>query len=163
MSPAAGVWESLSAAPLSAAIRESVWLYPFLETVHIIGLALLVGSIIAFDLRILGRSPAIAVGLLGRHLLPWVWIGFALNVISGVLLFASDAVEFAANPALRAKLALIAAAGVNAALFQHRFARDTSGWETACEVPLAARLSALLSIGLWLAILVAGRMIAYVA
>lgn len=154
-------WEALAATPLAVALRESMWLYPLFETLHLIGLALLVGSIIAFDLRVLGFSRHIPADALAHHLLPWVWTGFAINAVSGVLLFISDAAEFAPNTALQAKLSLIAVAGLNAAIFQIRLAPGMENWSSRVATPAAARLSAGLSIVLWLAIIVAGRLIAY--
>ncbi len=156
------VWENIAATPLATAVRESIWLYPFLETLHIVGLVFVVGSIWAFDLRILGRNKGMSVITLGHHLLPWVWTGFAMNATTGALLFISDAAEFAGNTALQVKLLLIATAGVNAAIFQGRLYRSVESWDRNIPAPAAARTSAALSILLWLLIIVAGRMIAYV-
>lgn len=158
---ASGLWSDIAASTIATMVRESVWAYPMLETVHIIGLALVFGSILAFDLRILGLSKALPVRNLGQHLLPWVWTGFALNAVSGLLLFMSDAVEFAANPALRAKLALLALAGLNAYVFQARYA-DATAWNEDASAPAGAKVSAIVSIILWLAVITAGRMIAYI-
>ncbi|MGQ0671344.1 MAG: hypothetical protein ACT4N2_00485 [Hyphomicrobium sp.] len=160
--PPANIWTSLEHSAVATFVRESVWAYPILETVHIVGLGLLFGAIVSFDLRVLGLSKSLPVTTLERHLLPWVWVGFALNAASGTLLFASDAVDFSANPALMAKLALIAAAGANALVFQRRIAAGTAGWQVDRPASPAARLSAALSIALWLAVIIAGRMIAYV-
>jgi hypothetical protein len=157
-----GIWDSLAATPLSIFLRESVWAYPALETAHIIGIALVFGSILAFDLRILGRHGSLPLDTLGRHLLPWVWIGFVVNAASGILLFVSNPIEFAANPALQAKLGLIALAGLNAAYFQWRIAPEMAAWNIEVPAPAAARMSAILSIVLWLAVITAGRMMAYV-
>lgn len=157
-----GLWKVLAETPLSLALRESTWAYPILETVHIAGVALVFGSILAFDLRVLGRQRSLPLDTLGRHLLPWVWAGFFINAVSGVLLFVSNPVEFAANPALIAKLGLIAVAGLNALYFQWRVTPLMAGWNTHVEAPAAARVSAVFSIALWLAVITAGRMMAYV-
>jgi len=159
---AASIWDPLAATPISIFLRESTWSYPALEIVHIIGIALVFGSILSFDLRVLGSHKSLPLNTLGRHLIPWVWIGFALNAVSGVLMFVSNPVEFAANPALTAKLALIGIAGINAVYFQRRVAPTMPEWNADAPAPLAARTSALLSITLWLAVIVAGRMMAYV-
>lgn len=151
------LWEGLA-----ASIRESIWIYPFLETAHVIGLALVVGSIVSFDLRILGLNRDLAVRQLSRHLLPWVWTGFFINAATGVLLFISDAAEFAASRALQVKLLLILAAGLNAAVFQGRLIRTVERWDTRERAPAGARASAALSVTLWLAIVVARRTIAYI-
>lgn len=157
-----GVWAWLHATPPAAFVRESVWAYPALETLHVLGLGLVFGSILAFDVRLLGWHRELPVSRLGRHLLPWVWAGFAMNAASGVLLFLSDAVEFAENTSFRVKLVLLALAGLNALWFQLRIAPTMPAWETGAGTPARAKLAAGLSIVLWLAIITAGRLMAYV-
>jgi hypothetical protein len=156
------LWTELAATNLSVFLREATWGYPVLEIAHIIGLALVVGSIFAFDLRLLGVNAGLPMTMLGRHLLPWVWAGFCLNAVSGGLLFLSNPVEFAANPALAAKLGLIALAGINALYFQVRLAPAMDAWNSNTPAPAAARISALFSIVLWLGVIIAGRLMAYV-
>jgi hypothetical protein len=160
--PSSGIWSDLAATSLSVFLRESTWAYPILEIAHIIGIALVFGSILAYDLRVLGRHRSLPLDTLGRHLLPWVWTGFVLNATSGLLLFVSNPVEFAANPALQYKLALIALAGLNAAYFQWRIAPAIPTWNIGTPAPASARLSAFLSIGLWISVTAAGRLMAYV-
>lgn len=160
--PDTGMWGDLAGTTLSVFLRESTWAYPILEIAHIIGIALVFGSILAYDLRVLGRHRSLPLDILGRHLLPWVWTGFALNATSGLLLFISNPVEFAANPALQYKLALIGLAGLNAAYFHWRIAPAIPAWNIATPAPAAARMSALLSIGLWISVIAAGRLMAYV-
>ncbi len=147
--------------PVSEFVRSSVWAYPALETVHLFGLGLLFGPIVIFDLRVLGFLRASGVAALAALLLPWVWLGFVLNLASGFLLFGSDANEFSVNPAFLAKMALIVFAGLNAMIFQWR-ASTVRGATDGAE-RLGLRLQALLSIVLWSSVIVAGRMIAYVA
>lgn len=156
------LWQWLVETPVAAFVREAVWAYPLLETVHLVGLALVVGPILAFDLRLLGWHRDILVDRLAAHLLPLVLSGIAINIVSGGLLFASDAVEFAANPALQAKLALILVAVLNAAWFQRRVFPDHHAWRQRTPAPQAARIAAVVSISVWLMVLTAGRMMAYV-
>lgn len=156
------IWSVIEASHISQSIKDSVWAYPALETAHLIGLGLLFGAIFAFDIRVLGWNKSLPVTDLGRHLLHWVWAGFGLNATSGLLLFSSDAVDFANNSALKAKLGLIVLAGCNALYFQLRFAPSTAAWNTHQQAPFMARVSAMGSIVLWIAILIAGRLIAYV-
>jgi hypothetical protein len=159
----ADLFVTLDQSAVAVTVRESLWIYPLLETLHVIGIALVFGSILQFDLRVLGVSKALPLDVLGRHLLPWVWIGFALNAVTGILMFVSDAVEFSVNIALQIKLVLIVLAGLNALVFQMRFAPQSAAiGETTSDSPGAAKFSAALSITLWLAIVVAGRMMAYV-
>ena len=160
--PGEGVWSAIEALPIAQFVKEAVWAYPALETIHLVGLGLLFGSVVAFDLRVLGLNRALPISTLGRHLLPWVWTGFAMNAASGLLLFASDAADFSANGALRIKLALILVAGLNALYFRQRIAPSFAEWDRDLGAPQNAKASAALSIVLWIAIVVAGRMIAYV-
>jgi hypothetical protein len=156
-----GGLEALRATALSTSLRESRWLYPAVETTHLLGLALLVGSAAAFDLRLLGASRRLPVTVAARHLLPCAWAGFAAAGLSGALLFAAEPVETAANPAFRVKLALLAAAGLNAAAFHRGPFRRVAAWDDGVP-PRAARLAAAASLALWAAVVAAGRLIAYV-
>lgn len=156
------VWTWLYASTPAAYVRDSVWAYPALEIVHVLGLGLVIGSILAYDLRLLGWHRDLPLSRLGQHLLPWVWIGFALNLASGALLFMSDAVEFAENTSFRVKMLLLMLAGLNALWFQHRLAPAIPAWDRDADAPGAARTAAVLSIVLWLAIVTAGRLMAYV-
>lgn len=144
--------------PVSHFVRSSVWAYPILEMLHLIGIGLLIGPIVIYDLRILAGWGEIDAPVAARLLLPWVWTGFIINALSGVLLFASDAVEFAANPAFQAKIALLLIAGLNAAVFQFR--ADPSQLNAPAPA-LSFRMQAAFSLTIWLAIIIAGRMIAY--
>ncbi len=155
-------FDPIAQSAIAVFVRESMWAYPILETLHVIGLALVFGPILLFDLRVLGWNKDLAVSRLHTALLPWVWTGFALNASSGVLLFVSDAAEFAANTSLRFKMALLVLAGLNALYFQARIAPGVAAWDCEGKAPTPARASAALSIALWLAIITAGRMIAYI-
>ncbi|MDX2289846.1 MAG: DUF6644 family protein [Hyphomicrobiaceae bacterium] len=160
------LWEALAASPVSVSLREATWAYPALETIHLIGIAILVGPIMIFDMRILGLRGHLPVAATHELLLPWVWIGFGLNAVSGLLLFASDAAEFAANPAFAAKMALIALAGLNAVFFQWRYrelvaAAALRGSLAEPAVPAGAKGQAAISILIWLCVVAAGRLIAY--
>lgn len=156
-------WHDLSVTPVAMWVKGSAWAYPMLETAHVVGLGLLFGAIVMMDLRLLGVSRGLSVKALGWHLLPAAWIGFAINAVSGILLFISDAVEFAGNTAFRAKLALIVLAGLNALLFHARVYRHAGEWDGQNAGPPAGAIAAaVLSLILWLAVITAGRMIAYV-
>lgn len=154
-------WLWLEQSGLSTAIRQWVWLYPAIGSLHLLGLALLVGSIAMFDLRLLGFSRQLWVTDLAQHLLPWAHLGFAIAAVTGGCLFAVDATQLAANPAFRLKLLLIAVAGINAALFHFRY-RSVRLWNRGVVVPLTVRAIAAVSVLLWFSIIICGRLIAYV-
>ncbi len=137
------------------AMRGSLWLFPAVETLHIVGFALLVGAIVTFDARVVAARPGMALDRWARAVLPVARLGFALALPMGLLLFATEATAYARNPAFRLKLVLLAAALANVAAF-HLLARGRDRPST----PL--RAAAGVSMAVWLGVLVLGRLIAYV-
>jgi hypothetical protein len=157
-----GVLVAIEETTLATAVRESVWLYPICELLHIVGFVLLVGAAAMFDLRLLGMSRSLPVSTMASHLLPWSRTGLVVAIPTGLLMFASDATATAANPAFRLKLLLIVAAGLNAWAFHRGPFRRVASWDRDAPSPPAARLAAVLSLSIWTAVIAAGRLIAYV-
>lgn len=152
----------LEQTPVGASVRESLWLFPIVETVHLLGMAALVGTIAAFDLRLLGWAmQRQRVSELADRLLPLAWAGFALQVITGVLLFSSEAVHVYANPAFRAKMLLICLAGVHALVFRWMVYRNVSAWDERTATPLGAKVAGFVSILIWVGVVAAGRFIGF--
>lgn len=145
--------------PLGIAMRTSPLAYPVAEILHIIGFALLIGSIVGLDLRLLGFGRTLPVAALARLVLPIAIGGFVLAVCMGLLLFSADATHVAVNPAFRVKLALIGLALLNILLLHRGVWREVGSWQAV--VPPRAQVAALLSIVFWLGALTAGRLIAY--
>jgi hypothetical protein len=143
------------------AMREWLWLYPSVEIVHIFGLAILVGSVVMFDLRVLGLSKGISVRALSRHLLPWSVGALVLIVPTGFLMFSAHASDFIANRAFQLKMALLFTAGLNAVFFRTGPYQTVKAWDVAVPAPLVAKLSVAVSILLWIAIISCGRLLAY--
>ncbi len=152
---------AIEASALGQAMRQWLWLYPAVETAHIAGIAVLVGSIAVLDLRLLGLSRALPVRRLAAHVLPWSAGSFALIVPSGLAMFIAHAGDFIANPVFALKVCLILAAGVNAAVFHAGVFRGAARWDVDAMPPLAARLAAGLSLLLWLSVIACGRLLAY--
>ena len=160
--PAANVWlDWLDASPVGSAMRSDLWLYPLVEVVHIIGFAVLVGSVVMFDLRVLGLSREIAVTALARHLLRFALAALLLIVPAGLMMFSAHPHDFASNDVFLLKLSLIALAGINAALFHVGVYRSVNRWNTGVAAPAIAKIQAVLSIGLWLCVVLCGRLLAY--
>jgi hypothetical protein len=157
-----GLLAALAATSLSATMRTDPWLYPLVEIVHIAGFAVLVGSVVLFDLRVLGFARALPVAELGRHLLRWALASLVLVVPAGLLLFSAHPVELAGNRVFQLKLLLIALAGLNALAFHLLPYRSVAEWKGERRTPLPARLGAALSILLWLGVISCGRLLAYV-
>lgn len=144
----------------AVAISQSIWLYPILEIVHITGIALLVGPAIMFDLRLLGFSKNLPVLSLARHLLPWSQRGLLLIVPSGLLLFITNAVTLWYDPVFLIKMLLLVIAGFNAFVF-HRFTFRSVTPNNETILPASAKVTAGISIVVWLAIIACGRLLAY--
>ena len=158
----ANVWlDWLDASPVGSAMRSDLWLYPLVEVVHIIGFAVLVGSVVMFDLRVLGLSREIAVTALARHLLRFALAALLLIVPAGLMMFSAHPHDFAGNNVFLLKLSLIAIAGINAALFHVGVYRSVNRWNTGVAAPAIAKIQAMLSIGLWLCVVLCGRLLAY--
>jgi len=155
------LFETLEHSSLAGAMKHSLWLYPIVEIVHIAGFALLVGSVAAFDLRLLGFARSSSIRALERSLLPWAWVALLLIVPSGVAMFSTHAVDFAGNPAFRVKLLLLLAAGLNALLFHAGVFRSVAAWDQHVPTPRAAKFSAGLSLAIWVGVISCGRLIAY--
>jgi len=157
------IWHGLEATPIGAAVRESLWLFPAIETLHLLGMAVLFTTIAAFDLRLLGLAlPGVPVQPLARRLFPWAWTGFTVQVVTGALLFASEATKMVVNPAFRLKMLLIALAGLHAAAFRRIACRDVSAWDPAAPPPLRGKIAGLISLALWVGVVAAGRWIGFI-
>ncbi len=134
-------------------IASSTWAYPALEVLHIIGIAALLGSLLVLDLRVWGAAPDLPVAALASLSLRLTVAGFALAVVSGLLMFGSQPNELIANRAFVIKMGLLMLAGLNAAQFHAR-----GGLQ---RLDRAARLQTALSLGLWVGVIICGRWIAY--
>jgi len=166
MSPApGGAFGALEASGLGQAMRQWLWLYPAVEIVHIVGIGLLFGSIVVFDLRLLGFSRNISVKRLASHVLPWSAGSFLLIVPSGLLMFTAHATEFIDSEVFVIKMLLIMAAGVNEGLFHTITFRTADVWDSEemrkLPPPPSARLAGALSLLIWISVIACGRLLAY--
>ncbi len=134
-------------------IVTAPFVYPALEAAHIFGIALLVGSLVVFELRVWGVGRAIDARALGRLALPVTAGGFCLAATTGSIMFAAQATELIANQAFLLKMGLLLLAGLNALWFHGRGALARPGrW---------ARVQTAVSLGLWIGVIICGRWIAY--
>lgn len=153
---------ALEASGLGQALRGSLWLYPAVETLHILGFAILVGSIVAFDLRLLRASDRFDVEAWVRQLVPVAAGGLALALPMGFLLFTAEATAYFRNPVYLAKMGLLLLAILNVAWFHLGPLRRRRQVGPSMGIPTAMRLSAAFSMFAWIAVLACGRLIAYV-
>ena len=142
-------------------MREALWAYPAVETVHIIGLALLFGTIVVVDLRLLGLGRSVSASAVTRHVLPWTLAGFGIAAVTGALMFTSHAGEFLTQPVFLLKMSLIALGGVNAVLLRAGALRSAGRWDLAVLPPARVRVAAGLSLLLWTCVIACGRLLAY--
>lgn len=137
-----------------AGLASHPWAYPALEVVHLVGIGVLVGNLVLFELRVWGLGAEIALRPLARLSLTLAVVGFLLAAMSGLLMFASQPGELLANRSFLIKLGLLMAAGTNAAAFHARGGL--------LRLDRVAKVQTLLSLGLWLGVIICGRWIAYV-
>jgi hypothetical protein len=157
-----GVCEWLQNLPWASGIKESAWQFPVIESVHSLALSAMLWPAAILDLRLLGlvmrRRP---VSTVAAQFLPWVWIGFTAMVLSGVLLFSSEAVKCYNSPFFRVKVVLIAVAGLNALIFHRTVFRDVAAWDRSAATHWRARLAGGCSLAVWIGVVAMGRALAY--
>ena len=152
---------AIESSALGQAMRQWLWLYPAVEIVHIAGIALLVGSIVILDLRLLGVSRSLPLRRLAAHILPWSAASFALIIPSGLAMFVAHASDLMGNAVFPLKICLILLAGANAGIFHAGVFRSVAQWDVEVMPPLAARVAAALSLLLWISVIACGRLLAY--
>jgi hypothetical protein len=143
-------------------MRHSLKAMPIVEATHVLAVALVFGTVLVVDLRLLGipdsRRPFTTVS---REMLRMTWCAFLVALITGALMFAPNALTYYDNTAFRLKLLALAGAGINMAIFELLTIRSVAGWNQDSRPPPAARTAALLSIVLWIAVIFLGRWIGF--
>ncbi len=143
------------------AIQESDWMFPTLETIHVLALAIVFGSIAMVDLRLIGVFSRLRrVTDVADEALPWTWCAFGVAVMSGSLLFVTKAVAYYENWPFRIKVLLIALAGINMMYFHFTTYRTVAAWNEGAT-PRRAQIVAAVSLLLWISILTLGRWIGF--
>jgi len=142
-------------------ISSVYWLWPLMETIHFIGLSLLLGGLIVIDTRLAGYFRGVNIAATHK-LLPWVFIGFGLNLVTGVLFFFGDPMRYAINIGFRIKMVLVVIAGLNALWFWFKINPAMRSWEPDTDPPVVAKLVAWISLVSWTGVLLFGRLIPYV-
>jgi hypothetical protein len=156
------VWRFLEDSVVGQAVSQSLWMFPAIETLHVIALSLVVGSIAVLDLRLLDRSwRSRAVTELTQDILPWTWGAFAVAATTGALMFTSAANKYAADIPFRIKMILLLMAGLNMAVF-HRFAyRGVHAWDQGPPTPRSAKIAGGLSLLFWIGVVACGRWVGF--
>ena len=152
----------LAQTPWSVALLESLYVWPFLESIHVLMLTLFVGTAAVNDLRLLGVGfRAIPVGEVTSGLLRITRIAFLVMAVTGVLIFYSNPVHYYHNVFFRIKVILLVVAGLNILLFHGRIHRSVARWQHDVTPPRSARVAGIVSLITWAGIVISGRLIAY--
>jgi hypothetical protein len=156
------LWKWLEHSALGSAVSQSTWLFPAVETVHVIALSLVVGSIAVLDLRLLDRSwRTRAVTELVLDVLPWTWGSFAVAVTTGFMMFSSAATKYAADIPFRMKMVLLLLAGANMLVFHRVTYPGVAGWDHGVPTPRAAKAAGGLSLLFWIGVVACGRWVGF--
>jgi hypothetical protein len=156
------IWERIEYSGLGIYVAESTWAFPTLETLHVIALVTVLGTIFVVDLRMLGlTSNQFAVTKAAKDTLPWTWGAFILAAITGTLLFVSKASSYVANPYFLWKLGMLALAGLNMMYFHFITWRTVEHWDRDATMPAMVKVAAGLSIVFWLLVVFFGRAIGF--
>jgi hypothetical protein len=159
-----GWLKSLEDSGLANSLRSSLYYFPFLESVHVMALSVVFGTIVVVDLRVLGvASRQRPFSRMSAELLRLTWGAFAVSVLTGALMFTTNARVYAHNTAFQVKMLLLLCAGLNMAAFHLTAgkAKNVAHWDTAPAAPGIGRLTAVLSIALWIGIIFTGRVIGF--
>src|SRR4029079_5593352 len=154
------ICQVLEQTTISTIVRESA--FPYVEGAHVLGLSLSVGTVLWFDLRLLGAAMRTRpVSEVFQDLKPWMFAGFGIMFVTGALLFTAHATKAYASGYFRAKLSLLILAGINTAIYHLTVDRRESEWGKSPVPPLQARVAGLLSLLLWFSVIAVGRLFAY--
>jgi len=146
----------------SIALHESLFMYPLVESAHVLTLCVFIGMAVMLDLRLIGVAlRRVPVSEVTARLFPWMISGFIVMVVTGALLFYAIPIRSYQSIWFRIKMIMLVLAGLNAWVFQVGAHRRAAEWDLDRVPPKAARLAGLFSLILWAGIIVSGRMIAY--
>ena len=154
------IW--LSETEWSIALHESLYLYPWIESAHVLSICFFIGTIIFVDLRLMGVVfNKLPISEMNTRVLPWSIFGFCLMALTGLLLFYAIPVRSYQNIFFRFKIFLILLSGLNALLFHRQMSLEGKKWDEGQNIPKSVHLKAAASLILWSGVIISGRMIAY--
>ena len=147
--------------PISVAFQQQVtWLWPFCETLHFAGIALLIGVAGMFDLRLLGVMKRVPMSVV-QEFMPWASVGFRVNLLTGAIFVISEPAQYFGNPTWWLKVAFLVLAGLNAMVFETTFGRRAAALPVGEDTPIAFKLIGGVSLIAWFGVLWAGRMLPF--
>jgi uncharacterized membrane protein len=157
-----GIWDKIEYSSLGTTIAESTWMFPTLESIHVMALVTVLGTVFIVDLRMLGwTSNKFALTKVAKDTLPWTWGAFVLAAITGTLLWISKATDYMHNPWFLLKMGAMALAGLNMMYFHFMTWRTVEHWDRDATMPPAVKVAAWLSIVFWICVTFFGRAIGF--
>jgi hypothetical protein len=154
--------KALEGSGLAARIRDSLFLFPLIESTHVFGLALVFGTIAIIDLRLLGiASTQRSFNRMASDILKWTWGAFALTALTGALMFITNATVYYHNFYFRTKMLLLVLTGMNMLVFELTAGRTIHEWDKAASAPRTGKAVGALSLAMWIGIIFMGRMIGF--
>jgi hypothetical protein len=154
--------EALRDSAISEWMRGSLAALPVIESIHVMAVATVFGTILLVDLRLMGLTDTTRpFTRVFREVLPYTWLGFAVAAITGVLLFLPNAHTYIVNTAFKLKLAALVCAGLNMAVFEFTVLKRVAQWDTVVPVPRSARIAGIASLVIWTSVIVFGRWIGF--
>jgi hypothetical protein len=152
----------LEASTVATTIRNSLYLFALIESFHVIGVAVVIGTVLVVDLRLLGlasaRRPFTAIA---SDVFRWTWMAFALAAATGALMFVTNATSYYVNTYFRIKMALLVLAGINIAVFELTARRSVAAWDRGPVAPRSGRRVAVLSLAIWIVVVFMGRWVGF--
>jgi hypothetical protein len=145
---------------LHAFMRHHPWMWPTCETLHYLGLSLLLGTVGLFDLRVLGMAKGIPPATLHR-LIPLGIAGYGVNILTGIAFFFRYPEQYFYNDAFRFKAAFMALAGINVLIFYSAAFREVSALGPGADAPLRSKIITGISLGSWISVLICGRLLTF--
>jgi len=155
-------WIDIENWPLSWEIGGT-WLFPLMESLHVIGATFVLGSIFMMDLRLLGLAAnKYAITTLSKELVPWSWSAFVLATVTGLGMLITRAASHVVNPAFQWKIVLLVLAGINMAYFHFRVYKQVEEWDIGVTTPRQVKLIGASSLLLWSGVMLAGRWVGHI-
>jgi len=153
--------EFIRSTRMSQVFRDEVaWLWPLCESLHFLGLILLIGAAGFFDLRLMGFMKGVSLRS-AKKFVPWAMMGFAVNLLTGLIFFISQPQQYATNLAMWLKVVFLLVAGINAMLFETSFSDRLMALDAGADTPMSAKVIGAVSLMSWFAVLYFGRMLPY--
>jgi Family of unknown function (DUF6644) len=154
--------KSVEESGLATRIRDSLWLFPLIESAHVLCFSLVVGTIAIIDLRLLGiASTKRSFQRMASDILKWTWATFALTALTGTLMFTTNARVYYYNFFFRTKMLMLVLAGINILVFELTAGRTIHRWDKDSSAPPAGKAVAALSLAIWIGVIFMGRLIGF--